>query len=265
MTAAIKKYHHEPNIWSHTYRIRSHEVEPGGRLSLPTLFHLMQDGASSHAKALGLSVSELMTTGYTWVLSRLVLNILAPLPEWEDQIDIQTWPSGNKGPFALRDIIFKNKSGQTIAAALSGWLVISTDTRKPQRIGAYSKMLRPMEGHHVLSQNLEKVPALNRIDHERQFSVRRRDLDINQHVNNVCYMDWLLETLPDAIIQQMQLKTIVLNFMGEAGQNDQVTSTVEANIKESGGEDAAFLHRIYRQCDQQELFKAKSVWEVRRE
>lgn len=265
MTDPSKGVDHTPNIWSYTYRIRSHEVEPGDQLSLPTLFHLMQDGASSHAKALGLSVKRLMLDGYTWVLSRLILNILSPLPKWEEQISIQTWPSGNQGPFALRDFLFKNSAGQTVATALSGWLIISTDTRKPQRIGPFVEILRPIAGKHVVSQKLTKILPLERIDYERRFNVRRRDLDINQHVNNVCYMDWLIEALPDSMVRQMALKSIALNFLGEAKQDDQVISAAQLNAAEAKRDKIAaseerLLHRIFRSGDEQELFRAQSIW-----
>lgn len=265
MADCLKRSEDSPNIWSYTYRIRSHEVEPGGQLALPALFHLMQDSASSHAKVLGLSVRQLMLDGYTWVLSRLILNIYHPLPKWEDQISVQTWPSGSQGPFALRDILFKDSSGKIVAAALTGWLVISTESRKLQRIGPFNELLRPITGNHVLSQKLIKVLPLKRIDHQRRFNVRRRDLDINQHVNNVCYMDWLLETMPDTIVHQTALQSISINFLGEAKQNDQVISTAEVmgtgdretQLDSSGPE---ILHHIFRQSDQQELFRAKSVW-----
>ncbi len=246
------------NIWRYTYRVRSHEVEPGGQLTLPSLFHLMQDGASSHAKSLGLSVKQLMQNGYTWVLSRLNLTILAPLPQWEHQISLQTWPSGNKGPFALRNFLLLNAAGERVAAAISGWLVIDMDSRRPQRLGPYSKILRPIEGHHILAPDLNKIALSQHIDWKQRFSVRRQDLDINQHVNNVGYMAWLIETLPDEIVQQMSLQTIHLNFMGEAKRKDQVTSTVE--LIEQSELQASFRHQIFRDVDGQELIRAESHW-----
>ncbi len=248
----------DANIWRYTYRVRSHEVEPGGQLTLPSLFHLMQDGASSHAKSLGLSVKELMRQGYTWVLSRMILTVSAPLPQWEHQTTLHTWPSGNKGPFALRNFLFINPKGEKIAAAISGWLVIDMNRRRPQRIGPYSKILRPIEGHHILSPDLNKIALPQHIHWEQRFSVRRQDLDINQHVNNVSYLAWLMETLPDEVVRQMALQTIHLNFMGEAKRKDQVTSAVEL-IKQDEHQ-AYFRHLIFRDADRQELIRAESRW-----
>ncbi|MGD9210611.1 MAG: thioesterase [Desulfobacteraceae bacterium] len=250
------------NIWSHTYRIRSHEVTPGERLSIPAIFHFMQDGASSHAKTLGLSVDQLMQKGFTWVLSRLMLAILAPLPRWEECIKMQTWPSGNKGPFALRDFLFKNNEGRTVAVAVSGWLVIDISTRKPQRIETFNEMLHPIKGYHAISPNLDKIPPCQQSnDYQRQFAVRRRDLDVNEHVNNVSYMEWILETMPDAILSQKELKKISLNFIGEAKRNDHVLSVAEAVKTEQKSRKSVYLHRIVHQSDPHELLRAKSEWE----
>ena len=69
------------NIWKETYGIRSYEVNAEGRLSVLTLFNLLQDAASNHADALGVSVRHLQAENLTWVLSRLHLTIdaLSPL------------------------------------------------------------------------------------------------------------------------------------------------------------------------------------------
>ena len=92
-------YSIEENILRRTYTIRSYEINAGGRLSIPTIFNLLQDIASSHALKLGVSVPQLLASNYTWVLSRIYLK-MNHYPGWEDSIQIHTWPSGIQRVFA---------------------------------------------------------------------------------------------------------------------------------------------------------------------
>jgi len=92
----------EPNIWQETYQIRSYEVDCHHRLSVLAIFNFMQEAASRHAEALGVSIQQLLAENYTWLLSRLKIKI-ASFSGWQDQINIRTWPSGAQRLFALRD------------------------------------------------------------------------------------------------------------------------------------------------------------------
>jgi acyl-ACP thioesterase len=84
----------EPNIWKETYQIRSYEVDCHHRLSVLAMFNFMQEVASRHAEALGVSIQQLLSENYTWLLSRLKIKIVS-FPVWKDRIQIRTWPSGN--------------------------------------------------------------------------------------------------------------------------------------------------------------------------
>jgi hypothetical protein len=50
----------EQNILEQNYSIRSYEIDAGGRLSIPSIFNLLQDAASNHALRLGVSVHQLL-------------------------------------------------------------------------------------------------------------------------------------------------------------------------------------------------------------
>jgi acyl-ACP thioesterase len=95
------------NVWREDYRIRSYEVDCRNRLSILSMFSFMQEAASRHAAALGVSIQQLLAENYTWLLSRLKIEIAA-CPGWNDQIQVHTWPSGTQQLFALRDFKMNN-------------------------------------------------------------------------------------------------------------------------------------------------------------
>ena len=91
---------------------------------------------------------------------------------------------------------------------------------------------------------------------EKQFSVRYRDLDINQHVNNVSYIEWLLECIPDMVENGLCLSELEVNFLGEALHGDRVL----ARCCRQDEQGMRFAHDVLREADGRELIRARTSW-----
>jgi acyl-ACP thioesterase len=238
------------------YTIRSYEIDAAGHLSVPSIFNLLQDAASGHALKLGVSVPQLLADNYTWVLSRMVLNI-SHYPGWRDAIQIRTWPSGIRGAFAFRDFDLRDNNGKSMGCSTSAWIVIDTRTRRPIRPTVFADRLKPAEAKPVTDYVLKKLPEHNNDYVEKEFTVRYSDLDINQHVNNVSYIEWLLESIPNFGDNSHHLSSLEINFLGEAFQGDRIL----ARCTPSPPEGKFFSHSIIRENDQHELIRARTLWE----
>ena len=219
------------------------------------IFNFMQEAASRHAEALGVSIQQLLLENYTWLLSRLKIKI-ASFPVWQDRITISTWPSGAQRLFALRDFQLQDKHDQTVAAAVSAWLGLDVEKRRPIRIGPFIEKLRPLEGQHILPDALDKLPGLEFRTHEKKFVVRYRDLDINQHVNNVSFVEWLVESIPNGVLNTSVLAELEINFMAEAFYEDRILAACHPLDPHN----TSFHHSLIRQQDGQELARAVTVW-----
>ena len=243
------------NVWREDYPIRSYEVDCHNRLSILSMFSFMQEAASKHAAALGVSIQQLLAENYTWLLSRLKINIAA-FPGWNDQIQVNTWPSGTQQLFALRDFKISGTDNQIVAAAISAWLVIDLKKRRPVRIGPFVERLKPIEGSHILDDRLDKLPALSHPVHERSFVVRYSDLDINQHVNNVKFVEWIVESVPSATLNAWVASEVEINFLAEAFHEDRILAVCSPQDPDH----TIFHHSLARQQDGRELARAITKW-----
>ncbi len=242
-------------IRTETYRVRSYEVDADGRLSVPALFNLLQDAASNHAEALGVSIRHLRSENLTWVLSRLHLSIDA-WPRWGDTLQVQTWPSGVDRLFALRDFRLLDGGGTPVGAAVSAWLVIRTATRRPVRISPFIERLHPLDAGHVLPPTFAKLPPLAPPAHEKRFRVRYRDLDINRHVNNVSYIEWAVEGVPRDRMSRAVLTGLEISYMAEAFLDDGILACCRAETRDQ----SRFLHSIRQEASGRELARARTTW-----
>lgn len=245
----------ESNVWHQNFTIRSYEVDCHSRLSIVSVFNFMQEAASQHADALGVSIQQLRSENYTWLLSRLKIKMNA-YPVWKDQLTVDTWPSGGQRLFALRDFELNDQNNRTVGAALSAWLVLDTVKKRPVRVSSFVDRLKPVEGDHILPDQLDKLPAIENHTHERSFRVRYRDLDINQHVNNASYVEWMLESMPAEVQNGLELVELEINFLAESFLEDRIVARCgpqDSNIRE-------FQHSLTRAEDGQELVRARTVW-----
>ena len=172
----------------------------GLRMSLPALTDLLQEAAGCHAEDIGVGLPALQATGVTWMLGRLSVRLFAQ-PVWRDELLLTTWPSGVRGRLiAERQFVIERASdGTRIAEASSEWLCVSLETKKLARLPpAVAALAHPDTPNFGLC--LDKMPAApagTPVLDEIAFPVRRAEIDANRHVNNVHYLAWMRETLPE--------------------------------------------------------------------
>ena len=242
------------NSWIERYPVRTYEVDARGGLSPIAVCDFLQDAGGKHAVKLGLSVRHLLESHQTWMLLRLAVNFESQ-PGWGSPIEVETWPSGAQKLFALRDYRLTS-DGDPVATATSAWLVIDTLTRRPVRMKGIMEKFHGSILEPVMDYDYAKLPELCAPELERTFNVRFADLDVNQHVNNVSYIAWTLESIAPDILASHKLDWLEVNFLGEAMFGDRVLCSCSRMDDAQG----SYLHRIVREEDGHELTRAVTRW-----
>lgn len=182
----------------YSFQVRSYECGPDGFVTLANVCNYLQEAASLHAEQLQFSKSNFQAEGQdiSWVLTRLRVT-MTRLPRWEETITVMTFPRRGRRITANRDFVLRVGAEQ-VGVATSEWMVIDLSSRKvvavPPRVFA-----RADDEHPPV---LGDAPfARLRWDCHgtaaaQTFTARRGDIDLNGHVNNVHYVEWLLETVP---------------------------------------------------------------------
>ena len=240
--------------WTEPFTVRSYEIGPDGRLRLPTLCDYLQEVAGNHATALGVATDQL--DGLAWLLARLQVEV-ERLPKWREEIAVETWPSAADGLYAQRDFLVTDADDRVIGRATSQWFVMDVARRRPTRLPAFVLAFDLLDRPHALPPNRESHVILEVIDAERLFSVRRSDLDLNDHVNNVRFVEWALEALPEVMRAGRQPYALDVQFRAESVYGDTVRS---ACGEAPDGDAAALLHSVTRKRDGEVLARARTVW-----
>jgi len=161
------------------------------------------------------------------VLTRFRL-LMERYPHVGEAVTVETWASARtNGIRAVREFSFFDSNGARLGRANSIWLLLDMEKKRPVRL--------PQAVHNICNaerSDLEEfeIPRLQAPAHPIQakaFEVGWKELDSNNHANNVYYVEWALEALPLEMRRDRMLAQLDIEFLAEAFYGDRVSSEVE--------------------------------------
>ena len=243
-------------IQTDTYTLRGYETDMFGRMSVPALMNQMQESANRNAIEYGIGISDLARQGFGWMLMRFRLR-MHHYPVYGQTIRVMTYPTLVEKYFISRDFQVLAEDGTLLADAVSTWLVFSIEKRAMVPLPDFIRTLMVPETINPLPKlPLKPDFQLNAWEptEEKNVEVGWFDIDQNKHVNNVAYVQWLLEAVDAERLQTRELAEIDLVYRTESHWRDklQVRSAVETP--------ETLLHRIEHSESGKDTLLARSQW-----
>ena len=223
-----------PLIFSDEFRIHTYEVDARGQITLPMLCRFMQETASHHASTLGFGYEDLMKNEHIWVLTALRIHMLR-YPHWKETLTVQTWPTIHERLYYWRDFKFLNDREEVLGMATTQWVVLDGRRRRPVRnsVGFEFPENPPPP---VLEGGIDKVGEILNPGETHEYIVHYHDLDVNKHVNNVRYLEWILYPIPMETWDSRSISDLTIQFQAEAGIGEQLVLKLEDKGNETTGE-----------------------------
>jgi len=278
-------------MFTETFPVRFDECGPNKQSTMRTVASMIQECACNHAQGIwGRAQSmpaDMNKANLAWVCTRLHIDVLQ-YPLWGDQVEVRTWFEA-QGRIAARrdwemtDVTDGTRAEKVIARATSSWIAFNLEKRKLARIpqsvlDEFQTQALPdalVMGDAYEVEKLPDVRGMPGVTLPESHSVRRTDLDMNNHVNNVVYTEWLLESVPDAFWEKYDLREIILEFRNECHDGDNVDAICcrecgeegVLNCEEKPGQ-ATLVHMLLKRGfgmspKEAEVVRARSVWRVK--
>ncbi|MFY0652735.1 MAG: acyl-ACP thioesterase [Cyclobacteriaceae bacterium] len=242
------------SVYFDSFRLKATETDASKRIKIPYLVNYMQEAAWTNATKLGFSTYDLLNDNMTWVVNRMYVEFIE-LPSYPQLIDVETWPSDLDKFFAYRDFRVFDKNKKLLARATSNWLVLDIEQRK----------LISIPQHFIDAGFTAERNAMPRVSDKYSYDEARTentfktaiswfDLDVNAHVNNIKYFQWILDSLGSKVLEKLTCKTLDITFKSEAGADDKIISQ-----SYSTGENS-FAHRIISETTGKVLVLARTTF-----
>jgi acyl-ACP thioesterase len=241
-------------VHSATYRLHTNYVDGQKKLSLPGLFIFLQEIAWEHATQRGFGYEHLKARGQFWVLAKVKV-LLYNYPQWNDELRIDTWSKEPDILTAYRDFEGYNAKGRRLFSATSSWHILSEGAHRPQRVDALKQSFPIPVNKHAIAEKPGKIPAPEITAPEVALQkVLWSDIDINMHVNNSRYVQWVMDSFPSDFLLTHQVAEMEVNFLQQAVVGDRYY------IHTQKISSAEYITSVIRDEGQTALARIRTLW-----
>ncbi|HTY57248.1 MAG TPA: acyl-ACP thioesterase domain-containing protein [Bacteroidota bacterium] len=207
--------------WKEDYAVKSYETDCAGRLRMASLFNYFQEFAGNHVVHLGIGYEVLKDLGYVWFLSRAKVRVRR-LPAWGEGGSVETWHATTDGLMFIRDFRMSDQGGNILLEASTGWLLMDTAAFRPHPAGVLPIPLPANDHGRALDEPLKKLLPVQTLRPVYERNVHLSDLDVNNHVNNARYLEWIFDCYDDAFVRSHVPGFLQVNYVGETNLGDTV-------------------------------------------
>jgi medium-chain acyl-[acyl-carrier-protein] hydrolase len=237
------------NVYNQEFLIQYADIDPKNRLSIYGFFKYLQEIACIHAETLGYGLNSAPRTGFVWILLDWKVKIL-DYPKWNEKILVKTWPSKADLISCYRDFEIYNEKNELIAYATSKWILFDISKKRISKVTPEVRnVFSPIE-KRVFENEIEKLEEPAEYESSSTYTISRRDIDTNGHVNNLNYIHFALDALPENIYENQKFNHIEIMYKKQCLLGDTICSLYTSGKDESivtiKSKDFSKLHAIVR-------------------
>ena len=198
--------------FSKNYEVHYYEINKHLEAAPLSLVNFLEDAAIWHSQSVGLGLDRLKEDGLGWILNGWFLEFQRPAHLFENLI-VETWPSSFERFYATREFLVKNTAGELLVRASSLWILVNIEKGRPVRIPERFGEAYGLNSARAVDHSFDKMDIHTDFEIEKQFYIRKSDIDTNEHVNNKKYLDWMLEAIPEAVYDNFSLSSLEISYI----------------------------------------------------
>lgn len=249
----MNKYYYDKE-----FELRYFEMNKFGVASPTTILTLLEETAADHCFSINYSLYQLREKNIGWVLISGFMQ-MERYPKYKEKITIRTWLSEYTSIKGIRENIIYDEQNNIIGRAKGLWIFFDIERRRPTEIFSDIKDRWSLYNEESIDCDIsKKIPVIEDYDYEIKFKVNRYDTDMNKHVNNIRYLQWVVESIPEEITDNYYLYAIDGRFIAEAQLGQTIVSLVKNDTNQAM--DKSFLHTIKIEGTDKACATAKTVW-----
>ena len=212
-------------VSTYLFTVEPFHVDFTGHLFLGVLGNHLLNAAGRHSHNRGWGIDQLNERHYTWVLSRMSIE-LTEMPAQYEHVEVETWVESVMKLFTERNFLVRNADdGRIYGYARSIWAMIDVETRQPSDLLA-------LKGGDILNYIIpadEKPCPIDKFNARVRMSdaamavdipTHYSDVDINGHINSIKYIEHILDIFPREQFEQHRIRRFDIGYKVESYLGD---------------------------------------------
>ncbi len=206
-------------------------ADMNGHIKLPDVILLSLQVSGMQSIELGVSDKTILEDyNLVWIITDYDIEVVR-LPRFAEEITIETEALSYNRLFCYRRFTIYDEAGQELIHMMATFVLMDRDSRKVHAVE--SEIVAPYQSE--FDKKLIRGPRYEPLEEpvSKDYHVRFYDLDMNGHVNNSKYLDWIFEVMGADFLTQYIPKKINLKYVKEVRPGGVITSAVERTGLES--------------------------------
>lgn len=200
-------------------------ADMNGHIKLPDVILLSLQVSGMQSIELGVSDKTILEEhNLVWIITEYDIEVVR-LPRFAEEITIETEALSYNRLFCYRRFTIYDESGQELIHMMATFVLMDRDSRKVHAVEP--EIVAPYQSE--FNKKLIRGPKYETLEEpiSKDYHVRFYDLDMNGHVNNSKYLDWIFEVMGADFLTQYIPKKINLKYVKEVRPGGVITSAVE--------------------------------------
>ena len=206
-------------------------ADMNGHIKLPDVILLSLQVSGMQSIELGVSDKTILEDyNLVWIITDYDIEV-ARLPHFAEEITIETEALSYNRLFCYRRFTIYDEAGQELIHMMATFVLMDRDSRKVHAVEP--EIVVPYQSD--FDKKLIRGPRYEPLEElvSKDYHVRFYDLDMNGHVNNSKYLDWIFEVMGADFLTKYIPKKINLKYVKEVRPGGVITSAVERTGLES--------------------------------
>ena len=206
-------------------------ADMNGHIKLPDVILLSLQVSGMQSIELGVSDKAILEDyNLVWIITEYDIEVVR-LPRFAEEITIETEALSYNRLFCYRRFTIYDETGQELIHMMATFVLMDRDSRRVHVVEP--EIVAPYQSD--FDKKLIRGPKYESLEEpfSKDYHVRFYDLDMNGHVNNSKYLDWIFEVMGADFLTQYIPKKINLKYVKEVRPGGVITSAVERTGLES--------------------------------
>lgn len=202
-------------IFEITHRVGVEDVRINNEATDRALLEMLENIACLHADSVGFGILNVDLKRCVWILLDWKIKVLKR-PAYGELLKIRTWSRDYEKLTAYRDFEVINEADEKVLIGTSKWILMNADTWRPMRVtGEYIDSYKPEVARRVFENEIPDIEEPESFETEKAYTVLRRDIDLNNHMHNLNYLDIAYEALPEEEYAKGEFDNVIITYKKE--------------------------------------------------
>lgn len=183
-------------MFTYKRKVTYSEIGSDKKVNPAQIIKYFQDCSTFNSEQIGAGLDYMEAHKHIWVLTSWQV-VIDNYPGLGEDIVTGTWAYDFNAIYGFRNFVLEVSGGERAAYANSIWILMDSVSGKPVKLTQ-----KELSGYEVgekidMAYEPRRIKLPKTWTEEETFTVKKSDLDTNQHVNNARYIEMALEYVPE--------------------------------------------------------------------